>query len=133
YRRNYRALPVRAFALLAFVVFLPAVAWHGGVVASLPRITAGGWAAIVFIGFSSGVGYFLWLWALKHASATRVTVFLALSPLTAAILGALFLHEPISTLAALALALVALRLCPAPRPAPALAPPPSPPKATRTT
>src|SRR5262249_49402269 len=77
---------------------------------------------IVFIGFSSGVGYFLWLWALKHASATRVTVFLALSPLTAAVLGALLLRERISPLTTLGLALVALGLWLAHRPGPALAP-----------
>src|SRR5262249_4623822 len=118
YLRRYPTLPVSAFAMLASVVFLAALAWREGVVGSLPRITAGGWAAIVFIGFSSGVGYYLWLWALKHASATRVTVFLALSPLTAAILGALLLHEHISTLAALGLALVALGLWLAPRPRP---------------
>src|SRR5262249_9217752 len=116
YLRRYPTLPVSAFAMLASVVFLAALAWREGVVGSLPRITAGGWAAIVFIGFTSGVGYYLWLWALKHASATRVTVFLALSPLTAAILGALLLHEHISTLATLGLALVALGLWLAHRP-----------------
>ena len=116
YLRKYPTLPVSTFAMLASVVFLAALAWREGVVASLPHITTSGWAAIVFIGFSSGVGYYLWLWALKHASATRVTVFLALSPLTAAILGALLLHEHISTLAALGLALVALGLWLAHRP-----------------
>jgi len=120
YLHKYPTLPVSAFAMLASVVFLAVLAWREGVVGSLPRITAGGWGAIVFIGFSSGVGYFLWLWALKHASATRVTVFLALSPLTAAVLGALLLHERISPLATLGLALVALGLWLAHRPSPGL-------------
>ena len=44
---------------------------------------------------SSGAGYFAWLYALKHESPTRVTVFLALNPLTAALLGALLLAEPV--------------------------------------
>src|SRR5262249_2107762 len=129
YLRKYPTLPVRAFAMLASVIFLAVLAWREGVVGSLPRITAGGWGAIVFIGFSSGVGYFLWLWALKHASATRVTVFLALSPLTAAVLGALLLHERISALTLLGLSLVALGLCPAPSPTPPLAGAPLPPQA----
>ena len=110
YLRKYPTLPVSAFAMLASVVFLAGLAYCEGVLRSLPRITGGGWAAIVFIGFSSGVGYFLWLWALKRASATRVTVFLALSPLTAAGLGALVLGEPVSILAVLGLGLVALGL-----------------------
>jgi drug/metabolite transporter (DMT)-like permease len=65
---------------------------------------------VLFIGFSSGVGYFLWLWALGHASPTRVTAFLALSPITAALLGGLLLHEPVTTGSLLGLALVALGL-----------------------
>ena len=36
----------------------------------------------MFIGLSSAGGYVLWLWALKNIAATRVTVFLALSPIT---------------------------------------------------
>jgi drug/metabolite transporter (DMT)-like permease len=110
YLRKYPTLPVSAFAMLASVVFLAVLAQREGFLDSLPRITAAGWAAIVFVGFSSGVGYFLWLWALKRASATRVTVFLALSPLTAAGLGALVLGERVSILAALGLVLVALGL-----------------------
>jgi len=110
YLRKYPTLQVSAFAMLASVAFLAVLAPAEGFFAALPRITAPGWAAIAFIGFSSGVGYYLWLWALKHASATRVTVFLALSPLTAAGLGALILGEPISPLSALGLAFVVLGL-----------------------
>jgi drug/metabolite transporter (DMT)-like permease len=51
----------------------------------------------VFIGLSSGGGYVLWLWALANTSATRVTVFLSLSPITAAGLGMLLLAEPVSS------------------------------------
>jgi drug/metabolite transporter (DMT)-like permease len=110
YLRKYPTLQVSALAMLASVAFLSVLAYGEGFFGSLPRFSAGGWAAVVFIGFSSGVGYYLWLWALKHASATRVTVFLALSPLTAAALGALVLGERSSLAAALGLALVAFGL-----------------------
>jgi drug/metabolite transporter (DMT)-like permease len=60
------------------------------------HLSAAAWAAIVFIGFSSGGGYVLWLWALKNIAATRVTVFLALSPITAAALGVALLGEPVT-------------------------------------
>jgi drug/metabolite transporter (DMT)-like permease len=66
-------------------------------VVSIGRLTPSGWAAVVFIGLSSGGGYVLWLWALANTSATRVTVFLSLSPITAAALGALLLGEPVSS------------------------------------
>ena len=110
YLRTYPALPVSAFAMLASVVFLATLAAGEGFFASVPRFTPGGWLAIAFIGVNSGIGYYLWLWALGHAPATQVTVFLALSPITAAWLGAMFLAETISALSVLGLALVALGL-----------------------
>ena len=116
YLRKYPALPVGAFAMLASVGFLALLAAGEGSYAAMPHLSGPGWLAILFIGFSSGVGYFLWLWALKHASATRVTVFLSLSPVTAAALGALFLGETVSTTFLAGLAAVALGLWFAHRP-----------------
>jgi len=95
YLTRYPTLHVSAVAMLASVGFLGVVAATEGFFSSWPRFTAWGWAAVVFIGLSSGVGYTLWLWALRHASPTRVTVFLSLSPITAAILGAILLAEPL--------------------------------------
>ena len=110
YLRTYPALPVSAFAMLASVGFLAVLAAGEGFFASVPRFTPAGWLAIVFIGVSSGVGYYLWLWALGRAPATQVTVFLALSPITTAALGVLLLAEKFSTMSALGLALVAFGL-----------------------
>ena len=93
YLQRYPTLHVSAFAMLVSVAFLALLAlqedWPVRVLTFLPQT----WGTVVFIGMSSGLGYFLWLYALKHESPTRVTVFLALNPLTAAVLGALFLHE----------------------------------------
>ena len=46
-----------------------------GFFTSPPRFTVGGWLAVVSIGTGSGLGYYLWLWALGHTTPTRVTVF----------------------------------------------------------
>lgn len=102
--------------MLASVAFLALLAAGEGFFGALPRFTPAGWLAVLFIGVNSGVGYFLWLWALNHAPATQVTVFLSLSPVTAAVLGALLLAEPVSTRALLALACVVLGLWLAHRP-----------------
>jgi drug/metabolite transporter (DMT)-like permease len=96
YLQKYPALPVSAVAMLASVIFLGVLAATEGFFATLPRFTTGGWLAVLFIGVSSGIGYYLWLWALARVSPTRVTVFLALSPVTAAVLGAMMLSEPVS-------------------------------------
>ena len=118
YLRRYPALPVSAFAMLASVGFLAILAAGEGFFASWPRFTPGGWLAVVFIGVNSGVGYYLWLWALGRAPATQVTVFLALSPITAVWLGALLLAEVVSAYSLLGLGLVAVGLWLAHREAP---------------
>jgi drug/metabolite transporter (DMT)-like permease len=110
YLRKYPTLLVSAFAMLASVWFLAVLAAGEGFFGSLPRFTANGWLAVVFIGISSGIGYYLWLWALNHTTPTKVTVFLALSPVTATGLGALLLAEGISTMSLLGLACVVLGL-----------------------
>ena len=104
--RRHAALPVSAIAMAAAVVVLGLCAPFEDAAARLPHVDARGWAAIVFIGTSSGIGYFLWLWALRHAAASRVTLFLSLSPLTAMALGVLLLGEPLQTSLVLALVLV---------------------------
>ena len=110
YVRRYPTVPVSALAMLASVVFLAVLAAREGFFAGWPHFSLSGWAAIVFIGVGSGIGYFLWLWALGNAPATDVTVFLALSPFTAAVLGALFLAESVTLPAALGLLCVGLGL-----------------------
>ncbi len=116
YLRRYPPLPVGAFAMLASVGFLAILAAREGFFRAWPRFTPGGWLAVLFIGASSGVGYFLWLWALRHTTPTRVTVFLALSPVTAAGLGAGLLGEALPAAMLLGLGCVVLGLWLAHRP-----------------
>jgi len=98
YLRKYPALPLSALAMLASVVFLVFLAVPEGVAQTVARLDGAVWAAILFIGLSSGVAYVWWLWALGRLPPTQVTVFLSLSPVTAAILGGLLLDEPLSWL-----------------------------------
>ena len=96
YLVRYPTLPVSAFAMLAAALALAVPAALDDLFAAPAALSRGAWAAIVFIGLSSGGGYVLWLWALKNIAATRVTVFLALSPITAAALGVALLGEPVT-------------------------------------
>ncbi len=106
YLRRYPALQVSAYAMLASVLFLAFPAAHEDLFTPIPSSTARGWLAIVFIGLSSAAGYFLWLWALRHSSPTKVTIFLALNPIAATALGAALLSERISLLFLMGLACV---------------------------
>lgn len=110
YLRRYPTLPVSAWAMAASVLLLAVLAlaedWPARVAALGPRA----WGIVGFIGASSGVGYFLWLYALKHEAPTRVTVFLALNPVTAALLGTVLLGEPAGPALLTALALIGMGL-----------------------
>lgn len=110
YLQRYPTVPVSAFAMLASVLFLAAAAGTEGWPRQVATLDARAWAVVAFIGVSSGIGYFWWLYALKHESPTRVTVFLALNPVTAAWLGWLLLHEPLPPQMLGALALIAAGL-----------------------
>ena len=110
YLRRYPTVPVSAFAMLASVLFLAALAAGEHWPARIASFSASAWGAVVFIGVSSGIGYFCWLYALKHESPTRVTVFLGLNPATAALLGWALLGEalPAAAFGALALTVAGL-------------------------
>jgi drug/metabolite transporter (DMT)-like permease len=106
YVARYSSLHVTSVAMLAAVVVLAAMAIPEGLFAGWPAFTWGEGAAIVFIGVSSGVGFFCWVYALGNAPPTLVTMFLALGPMTAALGGTLLLGEPLPLAALLGLACV---------------------------
>jgi drug/metabolite transporter (DMT)-like permease len=116
YLNKYPTLQVSAFAMFASVSFLALMVSLEGHFTTSFHFTISGWMAVFFIGGSSAIGYYLWLWALGHSSPTRVTVFLSLSPITSAALGALLLSEPISALFIIGLVCVILGLWLAHRP-----------------
>jgi len=96
YLARYPTLPVSAFAMMAAAAALLIPAALDDLFVAPGALSRGAWAAILFIGLSSGGGYVLWLWALKNIAATRVTVFLSLSPVTAAALGVVVLGEAVT-------------------------------------
>jgi len=107
YLQRYPTVPVSAFAMLASVLFLAVAALAEGWPARVMGFGGATWAVVAFVGLSSGLGYFWWLHALKHEAPTRVTVFLALNPVTAAVLGWAVLGEPLPPQLLAALALIA--------------------------
>jgi drug/metabolite transporter (DMT)-like permease len=111
YVARYSALYVTALAMLIATGFLGLLAAGEGFFAGWPVFTATEWAAIAFIGVSSGIGFFLWVYALGNAPPTLVTLFLALSPVTAA-LGGTLLGEalPVAALTGLACVISGLGL-----------------------
>lgn len=107
YVRKYPTLQVSWFAMVASVAFLALLAGNERFFDHWPRFDVAGWGAVVFVGLSSAAAYFLWLFALAHTSPTRVTVFVSVSPPTAALLGWAVLGEPLSPLFLVAVACLA--------------------------
>lgn len=107
YLQRYPTLALSSFAMLVSVLFLGLLALTENWPARVMALGLQSWTVVALIGISSGIGYFWWLYALKHESPTRVTVFLALNPLTAALLGVLFLGEALSPWSAAAIFLIA--------------------------
>lgn len=125
YLQRYPTLPVSVLAMGASVLFLAVAALAEHWPARVAHLPAAAWGPVGFIGVSSGVGYLLWLYALKHESPTRVTVFLALNPVTAALLGWALLGERVDRWGWAALTCIAAGLWLATR-APAAMPAPLP-------
>ncbi|MCP3721188.1 DMT family transporter [Paraburkholderia sp. CNPSo 3281] len=103
--KRYPALPTSALAMSAAVVFLVGLCW---ITARplMPTLSMTQWENVGFIGLSSGVGYFCWLWALTRLDASRVVAFQALGPVTAAVVEVVVTRQwPTSTLV-IAVALV---------------------------
>ncbi len=106
YLQRYGALPLAIWAMGSAAAALAMVAPFEAAWLRLHALPASGWLALLFIGASSALGFVTWLWALARLSASRVTMFLGLSPLTALALGTLLLDESVPWRLAPALLLV---------------------------
>ena len=86
YLRRHRTVQVSFAAMLASVLVLMLLALPEDWPRVVPLLTTRAWGGVAFLGVFSAIGYGWWLYALKHLAPTQVTVFLSLSPLTAALL-----------------------------------------------
>ncbi|MBL0171788.1 MAG: DMT family transporter [Gemmatimonadaceae bacterium] len=97
YLKRYRPLHVTALSMAAGALFLAPLAAVKGLFTVRPAFSAGGWLAVVFLGTVGGaLGFALWIWALERSTPSRVAVFIALNPITATLLGALLMREPVT-------------------------------------
>jgi drug/metabolite transporter (DMT)-like permease len=75
---------------------LALVAWRTGGFAAASRFGPAQWAAIGYLGvFGAALVFYLWAFALDRTTPTRVTSTITVNPVTASIVAALLLGEPI--------------------------------------
>lgn len=73
-----------------------ALAATQGSFAGVAEFGAGRWIALAYLGVCGGaLAFFLWIWALQHASPTRVTATMTVNPVAAALLAAVLVGEPL--------------------------------------
>jgi drug/metabolite transporter (DMT)-like permease len=87
-------LLVTAYVGLFGLAFLAPAAFASGGYPPLASLSGRTWAAVMFLGLlCSGVGYFLWYWALSRMEAARAAAFMYLNPLVTALAGWVMLGE----------------------------------------
>ncbi|MBO6783905.1 MAG: DMT family transporter [Alphaproteobacteria bacterium] len=95
--RRYPPLIYVVCNLVPGVFVLAALAAAGGVSAADIPVDRDSLLAIAYIGVvGSALTYFLWLWALRHTTPTRVAIGLTMNPVGALAAGAVVLGEPIT-------------------------------------
>jgi len=94
---RYRATTIAPIATIGGVVVLFGIAAACGSLRTIPLLTGLEWIVLLFCGTAGGAGVLLlWSWAIEHASAGRIAVFVTAAPMSAAITGAVVLSEPIT-------------------------------------
>lgn len=85
------------------------VAWQAGGFEAVRAFEAPQWTGALYLGaFAGALGFYLWVFALERATPTRVANTITVSPVAAALLGALLLNEPIGVSLLVGVAAVAL-------------------------
>jgi drug/metabolite transporter (DMT)-like permease len=84
-----------------------AIAAARGDFAAVAALAPAQWAALAYLGiFGGAVAFWLWIWALQHATPTRVTATMTVNPIAAGLLAGLLLDEPVGAYLAIGVAAV---------------------------
>lgn len=104
---RHGALFVTALAMVFAVLLLgPLVFIRAGGIA-MPKFSADGWLAVIFLGTLAGaIQFSLFTWALRWLPPTTTVLYLTLNPVTAMLLGVLLIGETLSIALVLGLLLV---------------------------
>jgi drug/metabolite transporter (DMT)-like permease len=94
--RRSGPLTFTALAMAAGALCLLVLAWWRGSFEPVARFGLAQWMAIGYLGlFGGAVVFFLWAYALGRTTPTRVAISVTVNPVTAALVGAVLLAEPL--------------------------------------
>ena len=95
--RRSGPIPFTAMAMGVGALVLILVSLARGSFAPVAAFGPAQWGAAFYLGaFGAALTFYLWAFALERATPTRVAISVTVNPITASIVGALLLHEPLS-------------------------------------
>jgi drug/metabolite transporter (DMT)-like permease len=95
--RRTGPIPFTAMAMGVGALVLITVSLLRGSFAPVAAFGAPQWGAAFYLGaFGAALTFYLWAFALERTTPTRVAISVTVNPVTASIVGALLLHEPLS-------------------------------------
>ncbi len=90
------AIPFTAMAMAVGALVLIAVSWLRGSFGAVAGFAAPQWTAALYLGvIGAALTFYLWAYALGRAAPTSVAVTVTVNPVTASLLGAWMLGEPL--------------------------------------
>jgi drug/metabolite transporter (DMT)-like permease len=93
--RRSGPIPFTVIAMGVGAACLIVLGYARGSFAVVPTFGFSQWAAALYLGVLGGaLTFFLWAFALKHTTPTRVAISVSVNPIVASVVGALLLHEP---------------------------------------
>lgn len=95
--RRYRAEVAASVMIPAGTVAIGLLMLWQGDWSGFGQITWSGWVAVAYLtSFGGAFTFFLWIWALERTAPSRVSLAVTLNPVSAALLGAVVLGEPVT-------------------------------------
>ena len=89
-------IPFTAMAMAAGAAGLTVVSLQQNSFAPLHGFGPGPWIALFYLGlFGGALAFWLWAYALRHTTPTRVAVSVTVNPIAASLVGAAILREPL--------------------------------------
>jgi drug/metabolite transporter (DMT)-like permease len=95
--RRSGPIPFTVVAMGVGAACLTALGCARGSFAAVAAFGAAQWIAALYLGALGGaLTFFLWAFALKHTTPTRVAISISVNPIVASLVGAFLLREPLS-------------------------------------
>lgn len=94
--RRSGAIPFTTMGMGVGAACLILISWLHGSFAPVAQFAIPQWLAVIYLGvFGAAITFYLWAFALERTTPTRVAISVTVNPVTASLMGAVLLAEPL--------------------------------------